>query len=245
MPSHFRSVRATPLRATILLSVVFAVSLFLSNAGLAQTSTPYFLLPGSQISIQCPVCGIVRPPIPISGTFTLITPPPAIPIPIATTYIITNTAFLNASTNDPPYSVTGQGTYQIIEGILQGAYMELSVTSAIDQFVANATTSTPKRVLTWPNIGFVLDQTNGTAAQQMTLTLLAAPVPKILSVTADQSSASILLTWPTNVGPWRLLRSTNASGFYTPISGPVSNASYTDPGVLTNQPASFYKLINP
>jgi hypothetical protein len=242
MPTRSRPTIASLVRATLLLTLEFVISLAAFNAAQAQTGTPYFLLPGSQISIQCPICGLVRQPIPISGTFNLVS---LTPLPPEPAYFITNVTFYSASTNDPAYTITGLGTYLFRLNLFQDVSMELAVTGAVDQFVAEMTNATPKPTLPWPDIGFVLDQTNGTAARQMTLTLLAAPIPKILTVTADLPSQSINLTWPTNSGTWRLLRSTNVSGAFSPISGPLSNASYTDPGTLTNLPAAFYQLANP
>ncbi|MGH7971095.1 MAG: hypothetical protein ACREIC_20425, partial [Limisphaerales bacterium] len=95
----------------------------------------------------------------------------------------------------------------------------------------------------WPKLLIHADQTNGTPAQIFRFTLLATPAPVIRSLAPDFRDGSVRLEWDATGDLYQVERAKNAAGPYSALAPASTNSSFTDPGVLTNSPQLFYRLL--
>lgn len=209
----------------------------------AQTNSPqkYTLLSGSQLIDDCPMCG--RPTIiaPMRGTFDLLLLEQN---PLFTRYELLN-IFFHAGTNPgPEYKVVGSGKYRIggEVGLEQSLFLDVEINNGFTNTEALCTNAAPGVTVMWPKIQVSVDQTNGTPGQVYHLTLIAVPVPVISPPVLDYSSGSVRLEWDANGGEFQVERAPEIGGPYSVISPATTNSSFTDVGVLTNRPQSFYRL---
>ena len=140
----------------------------------------YTLLPGSQLIDECPVCG--RPPIvvPLRGTFQLRLIADNL---LFTTYAWESIAWTAGTPGGSFYKVAGKGTHQIggEVGLVQDLSLEIHVDDGWTNRLCELTITNGVHGLErrWPMIQVSVDQTNGTAVQQLHLDLFAAPFHEI------------------------------------------------------------------
>ena len=134
----------------------------------------YTLLPGSQLTDACLICG--RPPllVPMQGTFQLRLIEEN---PLFSTYAVENLALDAGSPPGATYKLRGQGRYHVggEVGVLQDMFLELQITSEFTNRVCYFTNRTSAVDRRWPMIHLTLDQTNGLELQTFILELNAAP----------------------------------------------------------------------
>ena len=209
----------------------------------AQTNAPqkYTLLTGSKLIDDCPLCG--RPTIlaPMTGTFELHVLDQN---PLFTRFELLN-IFFHAGTNPgPEYEVIGSGIYQVggEVALVQNLFLDVWINNGFTNTQALCANTNTGVIVPWPKIQVSVDQTNGTPGQVYHLDLLAIPVPTISTVGIDYSSGSVRLKWEANGGEFQVERAPETGGPYAALAPASTNSSYTDVGVLTNQPRAFYRL---
>ena len=185
----------------------------------AQTNAPqkYTLLTGSKLIDDCPLC----------GRFELLN------------------IFFHAGTNPgPEYKVIGSGIYQVggEVALVQNLFLDVWINNGFTNTQALCANTNTGVIVPWPKIQASVDQTNGTPGQVYHLDLLAIPVPTISTVGIDYSSGSVRLKWEANGGEFQVERAPETGGPYAALAPASTNSSYTDVGVLTNQPRAFYRL---
>jgi hypothetical protein len=197
-----------------LLMILLAVTAFFerSPSALAQGDAQrwprqYMLLPGSELTDDCRVCGRPTIMVPMRGTFGLRLVQEN---PLVSTYAVENLAFTAGWINGPFYNITGKGTYTLggEVTILQDMFLELVIDN---QSVATAGRFTnDSRFLTrpWPSLEINLPQTNGTDLLTYTLKITAAPVREFWFSTANGFHPGIQLPHTDYVSPGDLISST-------------------------------------
>jgi hypothetical protein len=209
----------------------------------AQTNVPqqYTLVSGSQLIDDCPMCG--RPTIlaPMAGTFELRLLDQN---PLFARFQMLNIFFHAGTNSQPEYKVTGGGTYQVggEVALAQNLYLDVSINNGsvtTDALCANTNTEVN---VPWPKLQLSVDQTNGTPGQVYHLDLIAIPVPAMSPASVDYKSGNVRLNWEANGGEFQVERAPEIGGPYTALAPASTNSSYTDVGVLTNQPRAFYRL---
>jgi len=143
----------------------------------------YTLLPGSQLTDDCPVCG--RPPIivPMRGTFGLRLIQEN---PLFATYALEDLAFDAGGPPGTTYKVRGNGVYHVggEAGLLQDLSLEVRIDNGFTNTLCYFTNAVPQVTRGWPLIQITVDQTNGTDVLQYRPALTAAPVREIWFSTA-------------------------------------------------------------
>jgi hypothetical protein len=209
----------------------------------AQTNSAqeYTLLAGSQLSDDCPICERPTILVPMTGTFELRLLDQN---PLFTRYELLNISFQAGTNPGPAYRVTGSGIYQVggEVALIQNLFLEVEVYNGFTNTHALCTNADPGVKQPWPKIEVSVDQTNGTPAQVYHLTLVAIPVPAIRAPVVDYSSGSVRLEWEAYGGEFQVERAPQAGGPYVGLAPATTNSSFTDAGVLTNQPQAFYRL---
>lgn len=154
-----------------------------AGLGWTQTSTPgtvwrYELLPESQLTDACPICG--RPDIllPLRGTFDLRLVEEN---PIVSRFAVESVAFRAGWEGGPQYKVTGGGSYEIGgEVALQQRWeLNLVVEGGAGASGCVFTNVFPQLTRRWPMLYATMDQTNATPLQAFRLDLSAAPFHEI------------------------------------------------------------------
>jgi hypothetical protein len=210
----------------------------------AQTNAPpqkYTLLTGSQLIDDCPICG--RPTIlaPMTGTFYLHVLDQN---PLFTRFELLN-IFFHAGTNPgPEYKVIGSGIYQVggEVAVVQNLFLDVEINNGFTNTEALCANINTGVHVSWPKIQISMNQTNGTPGQVYYLDLIAIPVPATHPPVVDYSSGSVRLEWEANGGEFQVERAPEMGGPYAALAPASTNSSYTDAGVLTNQPRAFYRL---
>ena len=209
----------------------------------AQTNSPqaYTLVTGSELIDDCPICG--RPAIlaPMTGTFELHLIDQNV---LFTRFELVNISFHAGTNPGPEYKVTGSGIYQV------GGEVALVQKLFLDVWINNGFTNTETLCTNtnigvngrWPKIQVSVDQTNGTPGQVYHLDLIAIPVPTVSPMGVDYSSGSVRLKWEANGGEFQVERAPEIGGPYSALAPATTNSTFTDVGVLTNQPRAFYRL---
>lgn len=210
----------------------------------AQTNAPqkYTLLIGSELIDDCPICG--RPTIlaPMTGTFDLQLLDQN---PLFTRFNVLNINFHAGTNTGLRYKVTGSGTYQIggEVAVVQNMFLDVEINNGfVTTEALCANTNRGVVSAAWPKIQVSVDETNGTPGQVYHLDLVAIPVPPIRPAAVDYSSRSVRLEWEANGGEFQVERAPEIGGPYTALAPATTNSSFTDIGVLTNQPQAFYRL---
>lgn len=161
-----------------------------------DTIWQYRLLPGSQLSDDCPVCA--RPTIlqPMQGTFRLRR---VRENPLFSTYAVENIAFTAGGPAGRRYQVVGRGAYQVggEVGLFQEMFLEVRIDNGVTNTLCYFTNATPTVDRGWPMLQITLNQTNGTPLQTFTLELNAAPLRQIWFSTASGMTPADWLP-PTN-----------------------------------------------
>jgi hypothetical protein len=240
LPGAKRSMNRGSLRLTgTLLAALSAGSCRVA----AQTNSPqkYTLLAGSQLTDDCPICD--RPTISVSmtGTFELHLLDQN---PLFSRFELLNVVF-NAGTNPgPEYKVVGSGIYQVGGEVapVQNLFLDVEINNGFTNTEALCTNVDAGVKELWPKIQVSVDQTNGTPGQVYHLTLMAIPVPAISPFVVDYSSASVRLEWDAKGGVFQVERAPEIGGPYSALAAATTNSTFTDVGILTNQPQSFYRL---
>jgi len=209
----------------------------------AQTNSPqlYTLVTGSELIDDCPIFDRLTILAPMAGTFELHL---LYQNPLFTRFELLNISFHAGTNPGPVYKVTGSGIYQV------GGEVALVQNLFLDVWINNGFTNTEALCSNtnigvngrWPKIQVSVDQTNGTPGQVYHLDLIAIPVPTVSPVGVDYSSGSMRLKWEANGGEFQLERAPQIGGPYVALAPASTNSSYTDAGVLTNQPQAFYRL---
>ena len=209
----------------------------------AQTNSlqKYTLLAGSQLIDDCPICD--RPTIiaPMTGTFELHLFDQN---PLFSRFELLN-IFFHAGTNPgPEYKVVGSGIYQVggEVALMQKLFLDVEINNGFANTEALCTNTNTGVNEPWPKIQVSVDQTNGTPSQVYHLDLVAIPVPAISPTVVDYSSGSVRLEWEANGGEFQVERAPEIGGPYSALAPATTNSSFTDVGVLTNQPRAFYRL---
>lgn len=177
--------------------------LWFLTAGAAFSQTPssdtvwkYQLLPGSQLTDYCSICG--RPDIllPLRGTFELRSLGQG---PLAANYAIENVAFEAGWEGGPHYHLAGSGSYQVSGevALVQQWLMNLTVRNAAGEQQCGFTNSAAPVARRWPMLTAGLEQTNGTLLQAYRLDIFAAPFHEIWFSTRSSLTAGIWNS-PTN-----------------------------------------------
>jgi hypothetical protein len=209
----------------------------------AQTNSPqpYTLVTGSELIDDCPMCG--RPTIlaPMTGTFELHLLDQN---PLFTRFELLNIAFHAGTNSGPEYKVTGSGIYQVggEVALVQNLFLDVWINNGFTNTEVLCTNSNTGVNALWPKFQASVDQTNGTPGQVYHLDLIAIPVPTVSPVGVDYTSGSVRLKWQSNGGEFQLERAPQIGGPYEALAPVSTNSSFTDAGVLTNQPQAFYRL---
>jgi hypothetical protein len=209
----------------------------------AQTNSPqpYTLVTGSELIDDCPICG--RPTIlaPMTGTFELHLLDQN---PLFTRFELLNISFHAGTNSGPEYKVTGSGIYQVggEVALVQNLFLDVWINNGFANTEALCSNTNIGVNGGWPKIQVSVDQTNGTPGQVYHLDLIAIPVPTVSPVGVDYSSGSVRLKWQSNGGEFQLERAPQIGGPYEALAPASTNSSFTDAGVLTNQPQAFYRL---
>ena len=214
-----------------------------TSLGLAQANAPqkYTLLTGSLLIDDCPICG--RPTIlaPMTGTFDLQL---LNQNPLFTRFNLLNVSFHAGTNTGLEYTVTGNGTYQIggEVALVQNMFLDVEINNGFATTEALCMNTNTGVNAAWPKIQVSVDQTNGTPGQVYHLDLIAIPVPPVRPPAVDYPSGSVRLDWDANGGEFQVERAPEIGGPYSVIAPATTNSSFTDVGVLTNQPQAFYRL---
>ena len=229
------------LPAVCLILIAQFFMLVLCSVAQTKTTQLYTLLSGSQLTDDCPICDRIPIVVPLSGTFDLLV---SFQNPISTIYELTNVSFTAGTTSAPQYQMMGSGVYEVVGEVALSQQLFLNVVISNGVSGVNAlcvSTNTPV-TQPWPKIEIQVDQTNGTPAKVYHLALIAVPVPKIGSIVVDSQTGNVQLDWEATGGMLQLQRATDVLGPYSPITPITTNVTFTDVGVLTNSPHSFYRL---
>ncbi len=209
-------------------------------AAQTNSSQPYTLLTGSQLVDDCPICG--RPTIlaPMTGTFDLHL---LAQNPLFARFELRNISFHAGTNTGLEYKVTGSGIYQVGGEVafMQNLFLDVWINNGFTTTEALCTNTNTGVRAPWPKIQVSVDQTNGTG-QVYHLDLVAIPVPAIRPTAVDFSSGNVRLQWDANGGEFQLERAPEIAGPYSALAPAMTNSSFTDVGVLTNQPRAFYRL---
>ncbi len=209
----------------------------------AQTNTPQksTLVAGSQLIDDCPICD--RPTIlaPMTGTFDLHL---VAQNSLFVRFELLNIAFHAGTNTGMEYKVTGSGIYQVGGEVafMQGMFLDIWINNGFTTIEALCMSTNTRVEASWPKIQISVDQTNGTPGQVYHLDLVAIPVPAVRPTAVDFSSGSVPLQWDANGGEFRVERAPEIGGPYSVPAPAATNSSFTDVGVLTNQPRAFYRL---
>ena len=235
-------------RTLVWILCLVASPIFPTTSGLAQGPPPpevrYTLLKGSYLNVSCPNCG-PPPPLPpaaMSGTFTLRALESS--DPLVTRYQLTNVSFA-AEGYAVQYRLTGEGSYQI--GGKEALFQDMSLALQIDNGSTNKlcffTNFEYARAVqeSWPRIGVSVFQTNGTPWEQYSSVIVAAPMPRFLSVMPDAQTGDIGLDWQAYHSV-QLERATVVTGPYSPVATNLTSQSFVDVGALTNLNQLYYRL---
>ena len=234
-------------RNLFLIACLVASAIIPTTCGRAQGPPPpgvrYTLLKGSQLGLSMPCC----PPPPqsfvMSGTFTLHLLDSS--DPLVTPYQLTNVSFTAIGYGGNYRRLTGEGTYQVggKEPLLQDMSLALQIEGGSSNKLCFFTNYDYSRAVqdAWPRIGVPSFQTNGTDWEQYSLTIVAAPVPRFLSVMPDAQAGSVRLQWQA-YDAVQLERATAVTGPYSRVATNLTNQSFVDVGALTNQGQLFYRL---
>lgn len=138
----------------------------------------YQLLPGSQWTDDCLICGRPSLVLPMTGEFRLRL---LSKTSLATRYSIEN---LTCTAGSPPgtvYRLTGKGTYEVSGevALLQDLFLEAQADTGVAQKLCYFTNESRAVTRAWPFIEITLRETNGTGLQTFTLELAAAPIREI------------------------------------------------------------------
>lgn len=228
-----------------ILQVMLLTCVMATTPGLAQSTDPnpqqYTLINGSQLVDDCPVCGRPTILVPLTGTFTLTLLDQN---PLYTRYELSDIFFQGGSKAGLEYKVTGKGTYQIggEVALLQDLFLDVAIENGYATTQARCVNTNRAVYAGWPKIAISVDQTNGTPTQVYYLTLVAVPVPKLVSFPPDPHSGSIHLEWSGNGGSFQVERGLNIGGPFLGITPITTNTSFTDVGVLSTNSQVFYRL---
>lgn len=231
-------------RGSLLLTGMILVAFSAESCRVAaQTNSPqkYTLLAGSQLTDDCPICGRPTIIVPMTGTFELHLLDQN---PLFTRFELLNIFFQAGTKAGPEYKVVGSGTYQVggEVALVQDLFLDVRINNGFTNTEARCTNADPGVKAVWPKIQVNVDQTNGTLSQVYHLALIAIPVPAISPLVVDYSSSSVRLEWDANGGEFQVERAPEIGGPYSALAPATTNSSFTDVGVLTNQPMSFYRL---
>jgi hypothetical protein len=231
------------LRIAKLAGTFFTGAFVLTFCGLAQiqTSQPYTLIKGSQLTDDCPICDRIPIVVPMTGTFDLRMLEEN---PLETRYELSDIALRAGANPGSEYQVLGNGSYQVggEVAVLQDVFLELEISNGFSKTKAQCVN--PDRTWTsqWPKLQIYVDQTNGTPAQVYHLALVAIPVPQVQIEVPDPQVGDVLLKWEGYGGEFQLERATDLAGPYTALTPFTTKSAFTDVGVLTNYPQLFYRL---
>jgi hypothetical protein len=227
----------------LLMGMLFAAFSAATCRVVAQTNSPqkYTLLAGSQLIDDCPICD--RPTIlaPMTGTFDLHLLEQN---PLFARFELLNISFEAGTNLGPKYKGIGSGIYQVggEVALIQNLFLDVEINNGFTNTEALCTNTNTRVNEPWPKIQVSVDQTNGTPGQVYHLDLIAIPVPTISPSVVDYSSGSVRLEWDANGGEFQVERAPEIGGPYSALAPPTTNSSFTDVGVLTNQPRAFYRL---
>ena len=230
-------------RNLLLAGMLLAVFPAATCSVVAQTNAPqrYTLLTGSQLVDDCPICD--RPTIlaPMTGTFDLHLLEQN---PLFARFELLNISFHAGTNTGPEYKVTGSGIYQVggEVALVQNLLLDVWINNGFTNTEALCTNTNTGMKEPGPKIQVSVDQTNGTPGQVYHLDLVAIPVPAIRSTAVDFSRGIVRLEWEANGGEFQVERAPELGGPYLALASATTNSSFTDVGVLTNQPRAFYRL---
>ena len=125
---------------------------------------------------------------------------------------------------------------------MQNLFLDVWINNGFTNKEAMCTNTNTGVNAQWPKIQVSVDQTNGTPGQVYHLDLIAIPVPTVSPTAVDNSSGSVRLKWVANGGEFQLERAPQIGGPYEALAPASTNSTFTDAGVLTNQPHAFYRL---
>lgn len=209
----------------------------------AQTNAPqrYTLVSGSQLMDDCPMCGRPTIIVPMLGTFDLRMLDSN---PLFARFEVLNISFQAGTNSGPEYKVTGSGIYQVggEVALAQNLFLDVQIDNGFTTTKALCTNTNTVVSEPWPKLQVSVDQTNGTPGQVYHLDVTAIPVPAVAPPVFDYSSGSVRLQWQANGGQFQVERAPEIGGPYSALASPTTNTSFTDTGVLTNQPRAFYRL---
>jgi hypothetical protein len=230
-------------RSLLLTGMLWAAFSAASWRVAAQTNSPqkYTLLSGSELTDDCPICGRPTIIVPMTGTFELHLLGQN---PLFARFELLNISFHAGTNPGPEYKVVGSGIYQVGGEVafVQNLFLDVEINNGFTNTEALCANTDLGVKASWPKIQVSVDQTNGTPGQVYHLALIAVPVPAISPPVFDYSSGSVRLEWDTNSGQFQVERAPDIGGPYSAISAATTNSSFTDVGVLTNQPKAFYRL---
>ncbi len=210
---------------------------------IAQTTNAqlYCLVPGSQLVDDCPICARPTFMVPLTGTFSLSVMDKN---PLFTRYALTGISFQGGTQSGLSYKLVGSGVYQVggEVAVLQDLYLDLAIDNGFTTTKAQCMNTNRGVSQQWPKIQINVDQTNGTPGQVYYLTLVAVPVPKLLSSPPDPRTGTVRLEWNANGGSFQVERASSIGGPFSALTPITTNSSFTDPGVLTNYPQVFYRI---
>lgn len=206
-----------------------------------STDVAYALLSGSELSDECPVCGAVTAPVPIYGTFRLHLVEAT---PLYGTYDLMEISFQTATNSTRQYTVNGAGTYQYggADGMIQNAFLNLMINDGSKNTRCYCTNLVQGKGIKWPAIQINAIQTNGTAAQEFHLKIIAMPVPQITAVIPDTAQGNVRLEWTANGQQVLVEKAESVTGPYNALSDATTNEYFTDSSSLTNRSQAYYRL---
>jgi hypothetical protein len=150
----------------------------------------YTLVHGSLLTDDCPICDRVTAPVPMWGSFELRLTSQG---PLFLNYALENVQFSAGRPGGQIYQVSGQGRYRI------GGQLAVQQDLALDLMIDNGLTNAPCQFTNltsmvtrlWPMVQVQAGQSNGTLAQQYTLSIDAAPFREIWFSTLTNFQASV------------------------------------------------------
>lgn len=166
----------------------------------------YTLLPGSQLTDDCPICNRLPIVVPLYGTFQLRLRDEN---PVFAVYAVDNVAFQADNGAGARYRLAGRGTLVIgkLAGDLQNMDLELQVDSALTNRLCLFTNRAATASRRWPMIQIVLQQSNGLDLQTITLELNAAPLRDLWFSTTHGLTPGVSLPAGTGISPGDLISS--------------------------------------